>query len=34
MTVAATDGLHVLIAPAGIIGCYLSWLCLRKNAPM
>ena len=34
MTVAATAGLHVLIAPAGIIGCDLPWLWLRQNAPM
>lgn len=33
MTVATTVGLYVLTAIAEIVGCYLPWLWLKKNAP-
>lgn len=34
MTVAATVGLYLLTAIAEIVGCYLPWLWLKKNAPV
>lgn len=34
MTVVTTVGLYVLTALAEIVGCYLPWLWLRKNAPV
>lgn len=34
MTVAATVGLYLVTAIAEIVGCYLPWLWLKKNAPV
>lgn len=34
MTVATTVGLYLVTAIAEIVGCYLPWLWLKKNAPV